>query len=392
MIYLDYAATSPVRPEVLARIQESLAHQFGNPSAVYSIGKQAKQALRQARNQLARALGVSAKDIYFTSGATEANNWAIRSQAYQARHLGLGDHLVCSAIEHPSVMEVCQQLEQEGFQVTYIKPDANGEIKVDAFQAASTDRTTGWICMAVNNEVGAQLPIHALGQAAQAAGYWLHVDTVQALGQEPWVQEGFQCTSFVGTGHKFYAPKGIGFLVYQPWNPEMTLTALIRGGGQEMALRSGTENLAYIEGLALAMELAVAEAGDKTQHFDQLTRYLFQRLDESQIAYQRNGDSQNQAPYIHSLWFEGIEASQILIQMDLAGICLSAGSACSAGSVVNSRILQAYYPDQADRWHQSIRLSFGRDSQTADIDAFIDQLKKLSERKMTTWHLQNKQA
>lgn len=379
MIYLDYAATTPVCPEVAEAIQVALLENFGNPSSIHQLGKKAKQQLESARRRIATALGVNREAIYFTSGATEANNWAIRSQAYQARALGRGNRIICTTIEHPSVAEVCDVLQAEGFEIVYVNPT------LEAFEEASNEQTIGWIAMAVNNEVGSQLPSAALGARAQERGIWFHVDAVQSVGRQA---IDYPFTSLAVSGHKLYAPKGIGILVYQPWQKEMTLQPLVYGGGQERSKRSGTENTPYIAGLATAIELAVANRDTFIAQCEQLSRVLYDELTSAGIDYERNGDEQ--VPYIHNVWLKGQLASQTLIHMDLSNIYLSAGSACSAGSLVDSRILTAYYPDEPTRWRESIRLSFGRETTEHDIQLFVQQLKQLIERKQQLWHSHNK--
>ena len=381
MIYLDYAATTPVRDEVVQTIQEALIESFGNPSSTYRIGKSTKYLLTQARKSLANLLNVSEHDIFFTSGATESNNWAIRSQAELARKLGKGNHIIVSAIEHPSVMETLVFLEQEGFEITYIHPNSDGEVTAAAFVKATKDQTIGWVAMAVNNEVGSILPVFELGELAREKSLWFHVDAVQALGHLDWDYSELACTSFVGSGHKFYAPKGIGFMVYQPWDKQMKLTPLIFGGGQEANKRSGTENIPYVLGMVRALELLAEAKNSILEHHNDLQNYLYDQLNQHQIAFERNGNPKAKVPYIHNIWLKDLMASQLLILMDLAGIYISAGSACSAGSLTDSKILKAYYPETPERWSQSIRLSFGKESTKADIDKFIIQIKKFIERK-----------
>lgn len=381
MIYLDYAATSPVRKEVIETINEAMITYYGNPSSTYRLGKAAKHQLQVARDKMASLLNVSESELFFTSGATEANNWALRSQAEKARQLGKGNHLVISAIEHPSVLNVARRLEKDGFDVTYIMPDAEGRITLDAYVNATNETTTGWVAMAVNNEVGSILPVKDLGEAAREKGLWFHVDAVQAIGHLGWDFQEIPCTSFVGSGHKFYSPKGIGFLVYRPWSEGMKLEPLLYGGGQEHSKRSGTENTPYILGMTTALDIISAEAETTLSRYHELQRYLLRCLAEEQIEVELNGDCHNRVPYINGLWIKGQPASQILIQMDLAGIYISAGSACSAGSLTESEILKAYYPDQPERWNESVRVSFGTSTTPEDIDQFVLQLKKLIERK-----------
>lgn len=386
MVYLDNAATTPLRSEVLEVIQESLLEDFGNPSSTYRIGKSAKHKLIKARKQLAQLLNVDEKEIYFTSGATESNNWAIRSQAIKSRDLGEGNHIVTTAIEHPSVTNVTKYLETQGFDVTYIQPNEEGGITVQQFLDATTDSTIGWIAMLVNNEVGSILPVFELGEKASELGLWFHVDSVQAMGHLNIDYSQLKATTFVGTAHKFNGPKGVGFLVFRSLQDHNHLEPFIIGGGQENNMRSGTENLPYILGMVKALELASSESAVSTEHFKVLQQYLFELLDKHQIDYKINGDSNNRVPYINNLWFNGNIASQMLIKMDLDGVYISAGSACSAGSLTDSPILKAYYPSTPSRWNQSLRISFGYQTTKEDIDQFIQSIKKISEGKIDLWH------
>lgn len=377
MTYLDYAATSPLREEVLEIVTHHLGETFGNPSSTYGPGKSAKLTLLKGRREFADTFDVDVNDIYFTSGATEANNWAIQSQAYQARRLGKGNHIVATAIEHPSVAKVLAHLEEDGFEVTYLNPNQEGEILPEDFLAASRATTIGWVAMAVNNELGTILPVFDLGVLAEERGYWFHVDTVQAVGHLNWDFASLKATSFVGSGHKFYAPKGVGFLIYRPFDSKMTLLPLLHGGGQERHKRSGTENVPYIIGMTKALVLMQEELDELADRHKVLKDYLLKELDKTGVHYELNGSKGDQVDYITSIWIKGIPASLILIQMDMAGIYVSAGSACSAGSVQPSAVLKAYYPNQSDRWAESIRISFGRTTQKEDIDAFIKVLSQI---------------
>lgn len=374
MIYLDYAATTPVDPQVQTRIMEVMAKYYGNPSATYQLGKASKSLLVQARAQMADLLLVKEQNLYFTSGATEAINWALRSQAHQARDLGWGNHIVTTAIEHSAVDKLLSELESEGFQVTRLQPDLDKGYTVDAFLEASTDQTIGWTSMAVNNETGYCLPIEALGQAAREEGYWFHVDSTQAIGYPEMRVLSASATSFTGSGHKFYAPKGVGFLVYQPWRPEMTLRPLLIGGGQERNQRSGTENLPYIAGIVEALRLAVENMEVSDRHYQNLSTYLYRALDQAGIEYQANGQFDRHNYRIHNIWFKGHLASQLLIHLDLAGIFVSAGSACSAGSVKPSRVLKAFYPNTEALWGESLRISFGHQTTTQELDLLVNKL------------------
>lgn len=386
MIYLDFAATTPVAPEVTTTIHEALQYQFANPSSIYQAGKKTKQLMTQARAQLKNLLDVT-KDgqIYFTSGATEANNWALISQAMTARAKGYGQHIVSTAIEHPSVLNVLKYLETQGFNVTYLNPIAE-KYSVEQFVEVTTANTIGWVAMAVNNEVGTQLPIQALSAKARQLVKWFHVDCVQLFHQGLHSLSELGATSYAISGHKLYAPKGIGLLLYQPWDNDLPLQSLIHGGGQEFKLRAGTENVPYILGLAKAFELLATQTPVQSEV---LTNHLLAQLTEHQIEFERNG--QDTVPYIINLYFPKLLASQILIQMDLAGIAISAGSACSAGSLEVSHVLKAYYPQNTNRQTKSIRISLGHMTTQADIDAFVKQLIILSERTEKLWHSQQTQ-
>lgn len=378
MIYLDYAATTPVDPKVQETITHALKEYFGNPSSLYRLGKTSKNQLMLARQKLRDLLQINEDAaLYFTSGATEANNWALRAQAFKARELGLGKHIVTTTIEHSCVEEDLLYLEKQGFEVTRIAPNKEKAFGLEQFVEATREDTIGWSAMAVNNELGTVLPIKELGQWAKENNLWFHVDSTQAVGYLSTHPDDLVCTSFTGSGHKFYAPKGIGFLVYQPWNKDISLQPIFRGGGQEYKMRSGTENLPYILGMVKALELMQADHAKHQDLFTDLSEYLFTELDKAGVDYQRNGSQTHHNHRIHNIWLKGHLASQVIIHLDLAGIYISAGSACSAGSVTPSRILKAYYPEEEALWGESIRISFGKLTTKEDIDELVKALKKL---------------
>lgn len=378
MTYLDYAATTPVDPQVAECIFDTMTKFFGNPSSTYHLGKESKHLLLSSRQKIKDLLGLPKESqLYFTSGSTEAINWALMFQARKANELGLGNHIVASSIEHSAVREVLLALEKEGFEITWIDPQSDHQFLVDQFVDASNENTIGWTAMAVNNELGSVLPIQDLGQQAKHMGLWFHVDATQAVGYQKVDAENMPCTSFCASGHKFYAPKGIGFLVYQPWNDAMTLKPMILGGGQEYKMRSGTENIPYIVGLAKALELMLEDQRKSPNHYQILSQYFFDQLTKAGIEFEQNGDIIHHNHRVHNIWIKGHLASQMMIQLDLAGIYLSAGSACSAGSVKPSRILKAYYPENEALWRESLRVSFGRYTNEAQIDQLIMALKKI---------------
>ncbi|MGX7348835.1 cysteine desulfurase family protein [Dolosicoccus paucivorans] len=376
MIYLDYAATTPMNKNVIHAMIQAMETYYGNPSSVHQEGKVARHELLKARQAIAAALKISRDHLYFTSGATEANNWALVSQAHQARSLNKGNHIISSSIEHPSVIETLEALKEEGFEITYIDPDPKTlQINVEDYLNNTMDRTIGWVAMAVNSEVGAILPVQELGQKARELNLWFHVDFVQALGKTALTVDEIACTSLSLSAHKIFGPKGMGLLYYHPFDERMILQPFIHGGGQERGMRSGTENTPGIIGFAKAIEEVanhpIAPALEKIHN------YLLDRLKQANLRYEMNGPSTPKAPHIVSIWLKGISAERALIQLDLKGLAVSAGSACSAGTVQDSPILKAYYPKESERWHESLRLSFGPQTTTQEIDALIEALEQL---------------
>lgn len=382
MIYLDYAATTPVNKEVFNVIKDAMLNHFANPSSIYQSGKHNRHVLNEQRTKLKQILNIDEGELYFTSGATEANNWAIIAQALKARELNYGNHIISTAVEHPSVLATLNYLEELGFEVTYLHPQ-NLSYSAQQFVEATKEQTIGWVAMWVNNELGTLLPVEEIGKKAKELVKWFHVDAVQRFGHDSIDLSKLFATSISASGHKLYAPKGIGFLYYNAWDAKMDLHPLIHGGGQEKGMRSGTENFPYILGLVKAFELANTYSFANAQALEQ---YLFSRLYEEKIEFERNG--KDHIPYIVNLYFPHFLSSQLLIQMDLANIAISAGSACSAGSLEVSHVLKAYYPGASARHHQSVRLSFGQETTKEDLDNFIKQLKLINERKVSLWHSQ----
>lgn len=369
MIYLDYAATSPIEKEVIDTITQAMQENYGNPSSIYRIGRREKNKIALARRNMANHLNIEANKLFFTSGATEANNWALASQAYQAKELGYGNEIISTSIEHPSVHEVLEHLSNHGFKIHYLDPRKD---YVNQFKALTNENTIGWVAMAVNNEVGTILPIQTLGDLAKEQGVWFHVDAVQALSHMEIDFGEMNCTSFVGSAHKFGGPKGIGFLVYQPFDKKMTLQPFILGGGQEYKKRSGTENTSYIFGMSKAMDVYMNDLPSRINHYQMLSHHLIQTLDQTDIEYEVNGAEYPKVANVTNLWFKGMDSHQLLIKLDMKDIFISAGSACSAGTTEPSRILQAMYPNEKERWSQSVRISFGSNTTVKEIDQFVE--------------------
>lgn len=373
MIYLDNAATTPVHPQVIDRMVDVMQNYYANPSSTHQMGQVARRLLNQERQQLAEIFQVPPHEVYFTSGATEANNWALQSLSKNSS----GKHWVTTAIEHPANLEVLHQLRVQGYEITEISPQIDGTFAVDQFVNASKDTTIGWVAMAVNNETGAILPIQALGKKAQAMGLFFHVDAVQGFGkiEENWADLDFTTLSL--SAHKFHGPKGVGTLIYRSSRKDQALSPLLLGGGQERGYRSGTENVSGIVGFGEAIRRISPE---KIVQGQALSDYLYQLLNGADIDYQINGDPTQKSAFIHHLWIRGLPSEMLLIQLDLAGIAVSAGSACSSGSLLPSRVLTSYYPGEDQRLRESIRVSFGYQTSPSDIEKFVQTLTEIIER------------
>lgn len=365
--YLDYAATTPVHSEVLKVITKEMAS-FGNPSSVYRIGREQKQKIERVRKAILKELQASPHDaVIFTSSGSEGNNLVFESiRKHFAKEKG---HIIVSAVEHPSVSKSAEFLEQEGFDVTYLAPNREGSIEVSAVEKALREDTRLVSIMTVNNETGARFPIEEIAALLKETPTYFHTDAVQAFAQEPLTVEGIDYLT--ASGHKIYAPKGIGFLYKSKDAP---IHALIKGGGQELGFRAGTENVPYILGLEKAIQIVVNNRDDLVQTYEELREYLVARLTQKGIAFEINGLPNPKNPHICNLWIKGRKATQTLIFNDLKDVSVSAGSACSAGSVQISPVLSAMYPDESSRLEESIRLSFGMGSTKENIDAFVDAL------------------
>lgn len=366
--YLDYAATTPVHPEVLEVITKEMSF-FGNPSSVYRIGREQKQKIERVRKAILKELQASPHDaIIFTSSGSEGNNLVFESiREHFAKEKG---HIIVSAVEHPSVRKSAEFLAQEGFEVTYLAPNKEGSVEVSSVEKALREDTRLVSIMTVNNETGARFPIEEIAALLKETPVFFHTDAVQAFAQEPLTVEGIDYLT--ASGHKIYAPKGIGLLYKAKDAP---IHALIKGGGQELGFRAGTENVPYILGLEKAIQIVVNNRDNLVQTYEELREYLVARLTQKDIAFEINGLPNPKNPHICNLWIKGRKATQTLIFNDLKDVSVSAGSACSAGSVQISPVLSAMYPDESSRLEESIRLSFGMGSTREDIDAFVDALR-----------------
>ncbi len=364
-VYADHAATTALSETALKAMLPYFTQQYGNPSSLYRFAQEAKADLERARAQVASCLNARPEEIYFTSGGTEADNWALRGVAELRGNRG--KHIITSAIEHHAVLHTAQYLEKQGFEVTYLPVDAEGRVDPAAVKAAIRPDTILISIMAANNEIGTIQPVAEIGAIAREAGVLFHTDAVQAVGHIPVDVEAWNADLLSLSGHKFHGPKGVGALyVRKP----LRLPPLIHGGGQEKGRRSGTENVAGAVGLAAALQEAVDSL---PVEMPRLTA-LRDRLIDGLLAIPRarlTGSRENRLPGAASFVFECIEGESILLRLDAAGICSSSGSACSSASLDPSHVLLAIgLPHEIA--HGSVRLTLGQETTEEDVDYLLE--------------------
>lgn len=372
-VYLDHAATTSVRDEVVEAMLPYFKDSFGNASSVHSFGREAKKALDTARETVAEILNADFNEIIFTSGGTESNNLAIKGVAHQYKQRGM--HLITSAIEHPAVLNPMKELEKEGFTVTYLPVNEQGIVSVEAFQNAVRDDTILVSIMHANNEIGTIQPIAAIGKIARERGILMHTDAVQSVGYLNIDVDDLNVDLLTLSAHKIYGPKGVGALYVRKG---VQLVPQIRGGAQERRKRAGTENTAGIVGLAKALELAHREQAAVVPKIEKLRDRLLEGI--LQIPHTRlNGSRTERLPNNINVCFEFIEGESLLLNLDLKGIAGSSGSACTSGSLEPSHVLLALgLPHEIA--HGSLRLTLGRDNTDAEIDYVLECLPPIVER------------
>jgi cysteine desulfurase len=362
---MDHGATTPLREEALEAMLPYLKEKFGNPSSIHSFGREARKAINEAREKTARALGADPEEIFFTSGGTESNNMAIRGAA---RLKGKG-RIITSAIEHHAVLDVCKDLEKDGFEVVFLPVDRYGMVDPRAVEEAIVPGTILVSIMMGNNEVGTIQPIREICTLARKRGVFVHTDAVQCVGQLPVDVKELQVDFLSLSAHKFNGPKGVGALYVRKGIP---LPPIYRGGGQERKLRPGTENVAGIVGLGRALELAVAELPEKTARLQKLRDRLIAGL-TSLEGVALNGHPKQRLPGNVHLSFQYIEGESLLLGLDLQGVAASSGSACTSGSLEPSHVLLALgLPHEIA--HGSLRLTLGDDNTREDVDYVLEKL------------------
>jgi cysteine desulfurase len=374
-IYLDHAATTPVRPEVVEAMLPYFGTQYGNPSSIYSLGRDARQALDRSRDVVAGVLGCRPAEILFTSCGSESDNLAIKGVAFALRERG--NHIITTQIEHHAVLHTCEWLERYfGFEVTYLPVDATGLVDPAAVAAALTDRTVLVSVMLANNEVGTIQPLPAIADVLRPRRILLHTDAVQGGGALALDVNTLGVDLLSLSGHKFYAPKGVGILYVRQGTP---LLPQLQGGGQERSRRAGTENVPYIVGLATALRLAAEELPSSTARLTALRDRLIVGVLERVPGARLTGHPTERLPNNASFAFEGVEGESLLLSLDQQGICASTGSACTSGSLEASHVLKAMGLP-VGLAQGSLRLSLGKSNDEDQIDRTLEALPGAVER------------
>ena len=370
-VYLDYSATTPVKKEVLDAMLPYFSEFYGNPSSLYAIAGEPKEALAKARKQVADLIGAGEKEITFTSCGTEADNWAVMGAADALKNKG--NHIITTKIEHHAMLHSCEFLEKHGYEVTYLDVDSEGLVDPAALEAAITDKTILISIMFVNNEVGTVEPIKELAAIAKKHNILFHTDAVQALGNmEIDVKElGVDMMSM--SAHKIYGPKGIGALYIRKG---VRISNYMHGGAQENKKRAGTENTAGIVGFGKAADLARIHLQEHIQHTSSLRDYLIQQVQEQIDHVYVNGSREHRHPGNANLTFEFIEGEAMLLYLDMNGIAVSTGSACSSASLTPSHVLSAMGVP-VERIHGTLRLTVGDMTTKEDIDYVVSTLKNV---------------
>jgi cysteine desulfurase len=372
-VYLDHNATTPVLPEILHVILRYYGEDFGNPSSVHRYGRAVRVAIDEARDSVAHLLGAPASSIFFSSGGTEANNTILKGVA--AARQEHGRHMVISAIEHPCVLDTCAYLARQGYTITQAPVGSDGVIDPEAVRAALTDETILVSIMHANNEVGTVQPIARIAQIVRERGILFHTDAVQSFGKLPLCVDTLGVDFLTFSGHKLYTPKGIGGWYMRPG---VSLQPLLHGGHQERGMRSGTENVAGIVALGKACEVACGDMAAEAERQHQLRQRLEQGIMASIPEVRIQGATAVRLPNTSNIAFAHVEGETLLMSLDLHGVGISTGSACSSGSLEPSHVLQAMRVPEA-YLHGALRLSLGRSTSAEDIDYVLSILPRIVE-------------
>ena len=380
LVYMDHAATTPMREEVLQRMIPFMKENYGNPSSIYTLAQQARNAVDESRRTIAKLIGCRSSEITFTSGGTESDNAAIKGAALAMRHLG--NHIITTSIEHHAVLHTCMQMEQFGFEVTYLPVDREGKVNISDVENAITDKTILVSIMAANNEIGTVQPITEItnmvkdSASSMGTSILVHTDAVQAMGQIPVNVKDWPVDMLSMSAHKFYGPRGVGALYIKRGTP---FEPLLMGGAQERQRRSGTENVPAIVGMELALSLAIMEQEEQGKKLSRFRDEIIEGLSKNIEGILINGHRKDRLPNNVSVSFLGVEGEPILLGLDFSGICASSGSACSSASIEPSHVLLAI-GRTAEQAQGTLRITLGRDNTQENVDYLLEVLPKLVER------------
>jgi cysteine desulfurase len=373
-VYMDYAATTFVRPEVLDTMIPYFTEKFGNPSSFYEISRITSKAIDDARGKVAKAINAQATEIYFTGGGSEADNWAIKGIA--SAYKNKGNHIITSKIEHHAVLHTCEYLEKQGYEVTYLDVDSEGFVNPEDVRNAITDKTILVSIMFANNEIGTIEPIKEIGAICREKKVLFHTDAVQAIGNIPVDVEDMNIDLLSLAGHKIYGPKGIGALYIKKG---IRIHNLIHGGGQERGRRAGTENIASIVGIGKAIELATEKLDEHMNKLTVLRDRLFEGLLKIPHTTINGPVGDKRLPGNVNVKFRFIEGESILLSLDFEGVCASSGSACTSGSLEPSHVLLSIGVPH-ERAHGSLRLTLGDNTTEEEVDYVIEVVPPIIER------------
>ncbi|MDZ5607633.1 cysteine desulfurase family protein [Bacillus pseudomycoides] len=353
-IYLDHAATSPAHPEVVEKMIPYMTEIFGNPSSIHFYGRQTRHAVDEARRVCARSINANPNEIIFTSGGTEADNLALLGVARANRNKG--NHIITTQIEHHAILHTCEVLEREGFEVTYLPVDKTGRVRVSDVKEALTDETILVSVMFGNNEVGTVQPIAEIGALLKEHQAYFHTDAVQAYGLTAIDVKELGIDLLSISAHKINGPKGVGFLYA---STQLKFEPLLTGGEQERKRRAGTENVPSIAGLQHAIMLAEETREQKNAQYEEFKDIMVSVFKKEDITFEVNGNLEHRLPHVFNVSFTGMDIEPFLVNLDLAGIAVSSGSACTAGSIDPSHVLVAMFGKDSDQIRSSVRFSFG---------------------------------
>ena len=373
-IYMDNAATTPVKKEVLDEMIPYFSELYGNPSSVYKLGRKSKAAVEDARAKIANAIGAQEREIFFTGSGSEADNWAIRGIAYANKDKG--NHIITTKIEHHAVLHTCQYLEKNGYEVTYLDVDEDGLIDIEEFKDAIQNNTILVTIMYANNEIGTIQPIEEVGKITKEKGIYFHTDAVQAIGHIKIDVNDLNIDMLSMAAHKFYGPKGIGALYIRKGTK---IESLISGGAQERNKRAGTENVPNIVGMGKAIEIACREMEESNEKLINLRNSLMKKIKEKVPYVKLNGHPEKRLPGNVNYSFRFIEGESLLLSLDMVGIAASSGSACTSGSLDPSHVMLAIGLSH-EVAHGSLRLSLGDFNTEEEIDYTVDNLVIIADR------------